>query len=158
MTEKSASEKTAKSKGDAGSHARANDSPAASAVKSETTGSGSHSSSKKRRKVNHGELLFARACDRDSLPSNSPPALLRRVTGWGGGRSERGRSTFANEILLFNSLCLLSSLGKPSLLDSNLYLLQRAHPVALRDNIPAVWSPSSHARRWQEFLFEDRFC
>ncbi|KAJ5974525.1 hypothetical protein N7481_011735 [Penicillium waksmanii] len=77
MTERSASEKTAKSKGDAGRDARAKDSPAASAVKSETTGSGSHSSSKKRRKVNHGELSFARACDRDSSPSNPPPALLR---------------------------------------------------------------------------------
>lgn len=66
MTEKSAmsgtgSEKigAAKSKGsagDAGKDARAKDSLAAAAVKSETTGSGSHSSPKKRRKVNHGKL------------------------------------------------------------------------------------------------------
>lgn len=66
MTEKSASEKTAKSKGDAGRDARAKDSPAASAVKSETTGSGSHSSPKKRRKVNHACVYCRRShmtCD-----------------------------------------------------------------------------------------------
>lgn len=72
MTEKSApgsgaiSDKSvavAKSKGsagDAGNDARAKDSPAASAVKSETSGTGSHSSPKKRRKVNHGKVPFAR--------------------------------------------------------------------------------------------------
>ncbi|CAI7672757.1 unnamed protein product [Penicillium pancosmium] len=78
MTEKSASEKTAKSKGDAGRDARAKDSPAASAVKSETTGSGSHSSPKKRRKVNHG--------------IRHPPIPLLRfsvgVIGWGEGGPE----------------------------------------------------------------------
>ena len=53
MTEKSASsERSAKSKGDAGKDARAKDSPAA---KSETSGIG-HSSPKKRRKVNHGKV------------------------------------------------------------------------------------------------------
>lgn len=70
MTEKSVSgaalDKSAKSKagGDAGRDARAKDSPAA-AVKSETTGSGSHSSPKKRRKVNHGTFPLRAACDRD---------------------------------------------------------------------------------------------
>ncbi|KAJ5666371.1 uncharacterized protein N7477_008819 [Penicillium maclennaniae] len=53
MTEKGASsERSAKSKGDAGKDARAKDSPAA---KSETSGIG-HSSPKKRRKVNHGKV------------------------------------------------------------------------------------------------------
>ncbi|KAJ6135467.1 hypothetical protein N7512_000627 [Penicillium capsulatum] len=70
MTEKSAlgvgPDKSAKSKaGDAGRDARAKDSPAASAVKSETPGSGNHSSPKKRRKVNHGKLPLRAACDRD---------------------------------------------------------------------------------------------
>lgn len=54
-----ASEKNGvKSKGAAptGRDARAKHSPAAAAAKSETTGSGSHSSPKKRRKVNHGKL------------------------------------------------------------------------------------------------------
>lgn len=72
MTEKSASgsgaisdksaaaAKSKASAGDAGKDARAKDSPAASAVKSETPGSGSHSSPKKRRKVNHGKVPFAR--------------------------------------------------------------------------------------------------
>ncbi|KAJ5363431.1 Zinc cluster transcription factor acuM [Penicillium cataractarum] len=68
MTEKSASGSgamsdknaaAAKSK-DAGKDARAKDSPAASAVKSETSGTGSHSSPKKRRKVNHGKVPFVR--------------------------------------------------------------------------------------------------
>lgn len=70
MTEKSAlgmgPDKSAKFKaGDAGKDTRAKDLPAASAVKSETTGSGSHSSPKKRRKVNHGKLPLRAACDRD---------------------------------------------------------------------------------------------
>jgi hypothetical protein len=94
MTEKSASEKTAKSKGDAGRDARAKDSPAASAVKSETTGSGSHSSPKKRRKVNHGELSFARACDRDSSPSNPPPALFRGSDRVGRGKTGGRRKKY----------------------------------------------------------------
>ncbi|KAJ5666699.1 hypothetical protein N7462_011108 [Penicillium macrosclerotiorum] len=55
-----------KAAGDTGKDARAKDSPAASAVKSETTGTGSHSSPKKRRKVNHGKALSAQRCDRDS--------------------------------------------------------------------------------------------
>jgi len=57
MTEKSpdvGSERNAKSKGDAGKDARAKNSPAA--VKSETSGMRSHSSPKKRRKVNHGKV------------------------------------------------------------------------------------------------------
>ncbi|KAJ5133259.1 hypothetical protein N7526_004624 [Penicillium atrosanguineum] len=64
MTEKSASsERSAKSKGDAGKDARVKDSPAA---KSETSGIG-HSSPKKRRKVNHGKVPLrmpwgSRAC------------------------------------------------------------------------------------------------
>lgn len=62
MPEKSASavssdkSASAKSKGDAGKDARAKESQTSSAVKSETTGSGDHSSPKKRRKVNHGKL------------------------------------------------------------------------------------------------------
>lgn len=54
--EKGAAAKSKASAGDAGKDARAKDSPAAAAVKSETTGSGSRSSPKKRRKVNHGKL------------------------------------------------------------------------------------------------------
>ncbi|OOQ88130.1 Zn(II)2Cys6 transcription factor acuM [Penicillium brasilianum] len=50
MSDKNAA--AAKSK-DAGKDMRAKDSPATSAVKSETSGAGSHSSPKKRRKVNH---------------------------------------------------------------------------------------------------------
>jgi hypothetical protein len=79
MTEKSASEKTAKSKADAGRDARAKDSPLASAVKSETTGSGSHSSAKKRRKVNHGEL-FVRARMRQGFVTLHSPRLRLRFT------------------------------------------------------------------------------
>lgn len=67
MTEKSAlsaasyEKSAAKSKADvedAGKDTRAKDSPAAAAAaaKSEITGSGSHSSPKKRRKVNHGKV------------------------------------------------------------------------------------------------------
>lgn len=74
MTEKSASEKTAKSKADAGRDARAKDSPLASAVKSETTGSGSHSSAKKRRKVNHGELFVRARMRQGFVTLHSPPA------------------------------------------------------------------------------------
>lgn len=67
MTEKSATRPGAasdkntavKSKtGDAGSDARAKDSLASAAAKSETVGSTSHSSPRKRRKVNHGKLLL----------------------------------------------------------------------------------------------------
>lgn len=57
MSDKNAA--AAKSK-DAGKDMRAKDSPATSAVKSETSGAGSHSSPKKRRKVNHGKVPFAR--------------------------------------------------------------------------------------------------
>ncbi|KAJ5305448.1 uncharacterized protein N7443_005108, partial [Penicillium atrosanguineum] len=58
MTEKSASsERSAKSKGDAGKDARVKDSPAA---KSETSGIG-HSSPKKRRKVNHACVYCRRS-------------------------------------------------------------------------------------------------
>lgn len=46
--------------GDAGKDTRAKDSPAAGAVKSETTGLGTHSSPRKRRKVNHGKLPLHR--------------------------------------------------------------------------------------------------
>jgi hypothetical protein len=63
MTDKNASsERSAKSKGDAGKDARAKDSPAA---KSETPGIG-HSSPKKRRKVNHACVYCRRShmtCD-----------------------------------------------------------------------------------------------
>lgn len=44
---------------DARKDARPKDLPATSAVKSETSGTGSHASPKKRRKVNHGKLLRA---------------------------------------------------------------------------------------------------
>ncbi|OQE31432.1 hypothetical protein PENSTE_c001G07904 [Penicillium steckii] len=63
MSDKNTSDKSAKSKGDAGRDARAKDSPAAAAVKSETTGSGSHSSPKKRRKVNHA-CVYCRRSER----------------------------------------------------------------------------------------------
>lgn len=67
MAERSASgagsDKTAKSKADAAKDARAKDSH--SAVKSEMAGSGSHSSPKKRRKVNHGKFFLRAACDRE---------------------------------------------------------------------------------------------
>ncbi|CEJ53759.1 Putative Zn cluster transcription factor (Fragment) [Penicillium brasilianum] len=74
MTEKSASGSgtmsdknaaAAKSK-DAGKDMRAKDSPATSAVKSEASGAGSHSSPKKRRKVNHACVYCRRShmtCD-----------------------------------------------------------------------------------------------
>jgi hypothetical protein len=60
MSDKSAAVAKPKATGDAGKDARAKDSPAASAVKSETSGTGIHSSPKKRRKVNHGKVPFAR--------------------------------------------------------------------------------------------------
>lgn len=81
MTDKSASDKTAKSKGDAGRDARAKDSPAASAVKSETTGSGSHSSPKKRRKVNHGELPLTRMRQGSHINCTPPLALPAGMSG-----------------------------------------------------------------------------
>ncbi|KAJ5112678.1 Zinc cluster transcription factor acuM [Penicillium argentinense] len=109
MTEKSTqSDKAAKSKGDAGKDARAKDSPAASAVKSETIGS--HASPKKRRKVNHGEFPFAcgmRTCDRDRGPSYAVCAI---AIGWEGWTLRSAVLT----VRLICSLCLLSSLGKSS--------------------------------------------
>lgn len=68
MTDKRAgagSERNAKSKEDAGKDARAKDSPAA--AKSET--SGSHSSPKKRRKVNHGKVPLRMRQGSWDLPS-----------------------------------------------------------------------------------------
>ncbi|KAJ5113686.1 hypothetical protein N7456_002220 [Penicillium angulare] len=59
-SDKSAS---AKSKGDAMKDARVKESQPSSAVKSETTGSGSHSSPKKRRKVNHA-CVYCRRSER----------------------------------------------------------------------------------------------
>jgi hypothetical protein len=56
MTEKSALGANAKARaGDAGKDTSVKDSQT-SAAKAETTGSGSHSSPKKRRKVNHGKV------------------------------------------------------------------------------------------------------
>lgn len=105
MTEKSAlgmgPDKSAKSKaGEAGKDARAKDLPAASAVKSETTDSGSHSSPKKRRKVNHGKLPVRAACDRD-----------RSSDYWLAWRW-RGLSLLTG--MYMGSLCILSPLSKRS--------------------------------------------
>lgn len=118
MSDKNTSDKSAKSKGDAGRDARVKDSPAAAAVKSETTGSGSHSSPKKRRKVNHGELFTcACVCDRGSVSYWSfPPlcAVLRSPRGDFGDDLTPPRTCHGLTISLsFYSLRLLSSLGKP---------------------------------------------
>ena len=61
--------------GDAGRDARAKDSPShtSSAAKSEMTSSGSQSSPKKRRKVNHGKSLSRAACQQ---------GFERRRLGW----------------------------------------------------------------------------
>ena len=110
MTEKSASSgagsersgASAKSKaagGGAGKDTCAKDSPAAAAVKSETTGLGSHSSSKKRRKVNHGKLPLR------GMRQGSECTL------WAPLRMAIREKTLANVIRTF-SVCLLSPLGK----------------------------------------------
>lgn len=104
MTDKNTSDKPAKSKGDAGRDARVKDSPAAAAVKSETTGSGSHSSPKKRRKVNHGELFIcACVCDRGSMlylsRSFSPAMRCVALSPRGLGTSKN--MPWANSFSLF---------------------------------------------------------
>lgn len=75
-SEKSGAAKSKGSAGDAGKDAHAKDSPAAAAVKSETTGSGSHSSPKKRRKVNHGKLPLHGLRQGSEAHSQAPVRML----------------------------------------------------------------------------------
>ncbi|KAJ5175863.1 Zinc cluster transcription factor acuM [Penicillium canariense] len=117
-----AAAKSKASTGDAGKDARAKGSPAASAVNSETPGTGSHSSPKKRRKVNHACVYCRRSRNIGHLCHDEPREPTKRRDQEHSAADEEGSSN--NELVtvqgMRSSVDIPDAAGQPILPDATI--------------------------------------